>query len=106
VKPGDDILHEVIPWFEDPLTAGAAGSCAAGGDYAKSALRRPAFRARSVADFEAPLAPAPPAHVAPQPGTMSLIRTLMSWLPIATEPLNNLLWALGGDLDHGPHRVG
>jgi hypothetical protein len=127
--PGDDILHEVIPWFEDPLTfltSTRAGSpacyairwrlpsarprsafaeCCCAATAAKSALRRPAFRARSVVDFEAPLAAAP-VHVAPQPGTTSLIRTWMSWLPIATEPLNNLLWALRGDLDHGPHRVG
>jgi hypothetical protein len=26
-------------------------------------------------------------------------------LPVPTKPLNNLIWALCGDSDHGPHRV-
>jgi len=29
----------------------------------------------------------------------------MLWLPIATKLFNNLVWALRGDSDHGPHRV-
>ena len=27
------------------------------------------------------------------------------WLPVATKPLKNLIWAVRGDFDHGPHCV-
>src|SRR5215469_691004 len=72
--------------------------------------RQRAVAALWVAAAEVPIRPiavmVKAAHaVKPARRLMSHSSRWRSWLPIATEPLNNLFWALRGDFDHGPHRV-